>query len=174
KAPKSAAHRARATRLPGGAPLEPAHDFGTISVLPIFARDLPSTDKTDSMIVDQAPRPDAGGAPAQAPVPAAPPDGCEQPVSMHKLTSGTFLGGLTMDSYFPTLAGGALYSHPGTAGPFDTGSRAGANVQLYGVIRSPCSPGGFTLDQWVTRDRFRVNGVVQTSEGEHFDDIARS
>jgi hypothetical protein len=93
---------------------------------------------------------------------------------MNKLTSGAFLGGLTMDSYYPDLAGQGVYNHPGTGGTFDTGSRAGANVQLYGVIPSPCLPNQFHLEQTVTRTRFRINGVVHSEEGRTFDDLAKS
>jgi hypothetical protein len=93
---------------------------------------------------------------------------------MHKLTSGPFLGGLTMDSYYPDLKGKGYYDHPGTGGPFDTGSRAGANIQLYGVIPSPCLPDQFHLEQTIKRTRYRINGVVHAEEGKTFDDIAKS
>lgn len=99
---------------------------------------------------------------------------CDEPISMHALTSGTFLGGLTMDSYYPDLAGAGYYGHPDTAGTFDTGSRAGANVQLYGVIPSPCEPSRFHLEQTITRTRYRINGTVHSEEGKTFDDIAKS
>jgi hypothetical protein len=91
---------------------------------------------------------------------------------MHKVTSGAFLGGLTMDSYYPDLVGRGYYAHPGTAGTFDTGRRAGANVQLYGVIPSPCRPDQFRLEQMVTAVRARVDGVTLPEEGTTFDDIA--
>lgn len=93
---------------------------------------------------------------------------------MHKVTTGAFLGGLTMDSYYPGLKGSGYYDHPGTAGAFDTGSQVGANIQLYGVIPSPCRPGPFSLEQRVTRTRFRINGAIQPGEGDDFDDIAKS
>jgi hypothetical protein len=115
-----------------------------------------------------------GGAPA-GPEPTPEAEGsCGQPISMHKLTSGPFLGGLTMDSYYPDLTGRGYYDHPGTAGTFDTGSRVGANVQLYGVIPSPCAPDQFHLEQTVTRTRLRRNGVADATEGQTFDDIAKS
>ncbi|WP_266168322.1 hypothetical protein [Dyella subtropica] len=95
-------------------------------------------------------------------------------MSMHKLTSGAFLGGLTMDSYTPDLAGHGFYDHPGTGGTFDTHNRAGANIQLYGVIPSPCSPSDFRLEQTVKRTRLRINGNVHPEEGQTFDDIAKS
>ena len=72
---------------------------------------------------------------------------------MGKVVSGAFLGGLTMDSYYPDLKGKGYYQHPGTGGPFDTGSRAGANIQLYGVIGDKCTPGDFSLEQSITRTR---------------------
>jgi hypothetical protein len=101
-------------------------------------------------------------------------DSCDQPRSMEKVTSGSFKGGLTMDTYFPWLSGKGFWQHGGTAGPFDTGSRAGANVQLFGVVPSPCQPGQYTFGQTITRTRFRINGAVHSEEGKTFDDIAKS
>jgi hypothetical protein len=157
-----------------------AHDFGTlrISAVPAPATrgtqfaDIPATGGLMEEIVDQPPE-DGGTAPAPAPGPEAA-DFCQQPTSMNKLTSGNFLGGLTMDSYYPDLAGKGYYLHPGTGGAFDTGSRVGANIQLYGVIPSPCSPPTFKLAQTVTRTRYRINGVIHPEEGKTFDDIAKS
>ncbi len=154
------------------------NDFGTLQILPIgapgargqFHADIPTLDGADGDIVDQ---PLLGGPAAGAAAPAAG-DSCGQPISMNKLTSGTFLGGLTMNSYFPDLAGSGTFLHPGTAGTFDTGRRAGANVQLFGVISSPCRPDLFHLEQTVTRTRFRHNGVVLADEGRTFDDVAKS
>jgi hypothetical protein len=79
-----------------------------------------------------------------------------------------------MDTYYPDLVGQGYYQHPGTGGPFDTGTRAGANVQLYGVIPSPCEPTAFKLEQTIKRTRFRINGVADAEEGKTFDDIAKS
>lgn len=93
---------------------------------------------------------------------------------MNALISGAFLGGLTMDSYYPDLVGKGYYEHPDTAGTFDTGSRVGGNVQLYGVIASPCEPSAFRLAQTVRRTRYRINGVIHPEEGKTFDDIAKS
>ena len=151
-------------------------DFGTPRLIPIFAppnarsalQDIPYAGGAGEEIVDEPP------GPGPTPAPAAPAETCDQPRSMNKLTSGTFLGGLTMDSYYPDLVGRGFYAHPGTGGPFDTGSRAGANVQLYGVIPSPCLPAQYQLEQTITRTRHRVGGVVQPEEGMTFDDIAKS
>ncbi|MCC6394304.1 MAG: hypothetical protein IT167_27150 [Bryobacterales bacterium] len=134
--------------------------------------DIPVSGGPGMEIVDQPPGASAGGAAMQA----APDNttSCDQPVSMNVLTSGSFLGGLTMDSYYPDLAGVGYYDHPGTAGTFDTGSRAGANVQLYGVIPSPCEPSRFHLEQTITRTRYRINGTAHSEEGKTFDDIAKS
>ncbi len=136
--------------------------------------DLPARGEP-GLIVDQ---PLGGGAPPPAPSPApaaaAASESCGQPRGMGKVTSGAFLGSLTMDSYYPDLVGQDFYQHPGSGGPFDTGSRAGANVQLFGTIPSPCQPGQYRLEQTITRTRFRINGTVHPEEGRTFDDIAKS
>jgi hypothetical protein len=124
-------------------------------------------------VVDQPSGASAGGATTMQAAPDKT-SSCDQPISMNVLTSGTFLGGLTMDSYYPDLAGAGYYEHPDTAGTFDTGSRAGANVQLYGVIPSPCEPSQFHLEQTITRTRYRINGTAHSEEGKTFDDIAKS
>ncbi len=156
------------------------HDFGVIQVFPIRAPmqrqstgiDIPISGAPEEEVVDE---PVGGNASSGSNAPATPQsDSCEQPRSMHKLTSGPFLGGLTMDSYYPDLKGKGYYDHPGSGGAFDTGSRAGANIQLYGVIPSPCLPGQFHLEQTIKRTRFRINGVVHAEEGKTFDDIAKS
>lgn len=154
------------------------HDFGTLricAVPPPAARgtsliDIPAVGEPTAEIVDQ---PLGGSGTAAAPTPTDT-ESCDQPRSMDKVTSGQFLGGLTMDSYYPDLTGGGTYNHPGTGGTFDTGSRAGANIQLYGVIPSPCLPQTFQLAQTVTRTRYRINGVIHPQEGRTFDDLAKS
>jgi len=98
---------------------------------------------------------------------------CDEPLSMTKVTSGTFQGGLTMGSYYPDLGGG-FWQDGGTAGTFDTGTRAGSKAQLYGTIPSPCRPELFSLAQTVTRRRSRIDGVTDPTEGQTFDDIAKS
>ena len=154
------------------------HDFGSvrISALPgpaisaAVRNDIPVAGETGEEIVDQPPGHHLGRS-GRHPRPTQCPD---QPISMEKLTSGQFLGGLTMDGYYPDLAGKGYYDHPATAGTFDTGSRVGGNVQLCGVIPSPCSPPTFSLAQTVRRTRFRINGVIHPEEGKTFDDIAKS
>lgn len=158
--------------------LPAVQDFPRLSVRPLpvaftpaaACRDIPAVGET-GLIVDQPTA--AGVSPAPAP-PAASGGSCGQPRSMEKVTSGAFLGGLSMDSYFPDLVGRGFYDHPGTGGAFDTGSRAGANIQLLGVIHSPCRPGQYRLAQTITRTRFRINGVRHAEEGMTFDDVAKS
>ena len=150
------------------------HDFGKVRMTPVPASvsggaafsDLPSR-SPDPDFDDQALTP----TPSETPSITTFGDSCAQPRSMNKVTSGSFLGGLTIDDYFPDIAS---RGYPSTAGPFDVGGRAGANIQLYGVVPSPCEPGQFHLEQTVTRTRFRVDGEVHEREGEHADDIAKS
>ncbi len=99
---------------------------------------------------------------------------CDQPLSMNKVTSGSFQGGKSMDDYYPDLVGRGFWQHSGSAGPWDTGSRVGSSVQLYGTIPSPCRPELFSLAQTVTRTRDRINGVTDPTEGQTLDDIAKS
>jgi hypothetical protein len=156
------------------------HDFGSLRITPLSpapgaARDIPVGGEPETEVVDQP----TGGLEGTTGTTAGggtatPATSCDQPLCMNKLLSGPFLGGLTMDSYYPDLAGKGYYEHPGTGGPFDTGSRVGGNVQLYGVIPSPCSPQAFRLAQTVTRTRYRRNGVIHPEEGKTFDDIAKS
>jgi hypothetical protein len=98
-------------------------------------------------------------------------DSCEQPRDMSKVTSGPFRNGLSITDYFPDLAS---RGYPAAAGPFDTGTWVGSNVQLVGTIPSPCRPELFTLAQTVTYDRRRLNGVTAPDEGQTKDDIAKS
>ena len=155
--------------------------FGTLSILPVLAPEagqrssstFPTAD--DEQFVFQ---PLQGGDVAPlAPLPVGPvaaTDSCSQPRSMNKVVSGQFLGGLTMDSYFPDLSGRGMWAHAGTGGPFDTGTWAGGNAQLYGVIPSPCIPSQFQLEQSANPVRFRIGGVSHPLEGTTFNDIARS
>jgi hypothetical protein len=142
-----------------------------VGATPALQADIPVSGAADEDVID-APPGDAGT--VSPPEAEAESDGCDQPRSMNKLTSGAFLGSLTMDSYYPDLKGKGYYAHPGSAGVFDTGSRVGANIQLYGVIASPCEPSNFSLAQTVTRTRYRINGVIHPEEGKTFDDIAKS
>jgi hypothetical protein len=99
---------------------------------------------------------------------------CGTPVRMRKVTSGAFEGGKTMDDYYPDLAGSGLYAHPGTAGPFDTGTQAGSNVQLIGEIPPGCSPGDYHLEQTVHFATAVFDGTHHAREGQTWDDIAAS
>jgi hypothetical protein len=98
-------------------------------------------------------------------------DSCDQPRDMKKVTSGAFLGGLTIPSYYPDLAS---RRYPANAGPFDLGDRAGSAVQLIGVIPGPCAPSRFTVAQTYKVTRCRFNGVPSALEGQSGDDLARS
>ena len=66
------------------------------------------------------------------------------------------------------------WAHGGSAGPFDTGSRVGSNIQLIGKIRIPCDPAKFSLAQTVTYTKAIFNGVHDPKEGVAQDDIAKS
>jgi len=153
-----------------------AHDFSAPRIIPIQASagpwplcaDVPTAGADEEEIVD-LPGGD-GGTTKGAPT-ASVPESCGQPRSMDKVTSGAFLGGLTINSYYPDLAS---RGYPATAGPFDTGNRVGASVQLYGAIPSPCLPDQFHLEQTITRTRFRIDGAVHREEGKTFDDLAKS
>jgi hypothetical protein len=101
-------------------------------------------------------------------------DICGKPVSMTKITSGAFRDKLTMDDYYPDLVGKGAWAHGGSAGPFDTGSRVGSNIQLIGKIRIPCDPAKFSLAQTVTYTKAIFNGVHLPKEGVAQDDIAKS
>lgn len=99
---------------------------------------------------------------------------CDQPLSMNKVTSGNFLGGKTMDDYYPDISGGGYWAHGGTGGPFDTGSQVGSNVQLWGDIRIPCDPSRFQFAQTVKYTLANFNGVADPLVGVVQDDIAAS
>jgi hypothetical protein len=93
---------------------------------------------------------------------------------MTKVTSGPFRGGYSLDDYYPDLVGQGYWSDGAKAGIFDTGSRVGAKVQLFGTIPFPWNPLKFSLAQRVTRTRDRIDGVTDPTEGQSFDDIAKS
>ena len=156
--------------------------IGAVRVLPIPVRTaqtrlspaMPTLDPNEQNVFQPPP---AGGAPAvagSAGAPAGSTESCAQPRSMNKIVSGAFLGGLTMDHYFPDLSGRGFWDHGGTGGPFVTSTQAGGNAQLFGVIPSPCLPSQFRLEQSATPVRFRIGGVAHSLEGTTFDDIARS
>lgn len=158
--------------------------FGTLRIFPIPASaadarsspTIPTADGGEQDVFD----PPQTGIGSAAPVGPSPvgstpaTDSCSQPRSMDKIVSSSFLGRLTMDSYFPDLSGGGLWAHAGTGGPFDTGTQAGGNAQLFGVIPSPCKPSQFHLEQTANPVRFCVGGVPNPLEGTTFNDIARS
>jgi hypothetical protein len=116
----------------------------------------------------------AGGGGGGGPAQAAGGTICDQPIGMHKVVSGSFLGGRSMDDYYPDLAGMGLWQHGASGGPFNTGSRVGANAQLWGDFRIPCRPDLFSLAQTVTYARAIFNGVHDPNEGVVQDDIAAS
>jgi hypothetical protein len=145
---------------------------------------IPTAGAEESIIEEPSPRldfvpvetpPNVGGG-GQAPQNggSAAASSCDVPMSMTKITSGIFAGGLAMDDYYPDLLGRGFWMHGATAGTWDTGSRAGANAQLFGTVPSPCRPGQYTLEQSVTRDWERINGVATARSGTTSDDIAAS
>ncbi|MDA4122698.1 MAG: hypothetical protein OK456_05895, partial [Thaumarchaeota archaeon] len=96
---------------------------------------------------------------------------CDEPRSMIKVTRGAFKGGKKLEDYYGG-ASGRWWAHGGTAGPFDTGTHAGANVQLIGTVASPCKPETFHLKQWVsvTKDRRSGSKYAGSDEGRSFED----
>jgi hypothetical protein len=93
---------------------------------------------------------------------------------MNKNVSTTFLGGLSMDSYFPDLSGRGFWDHATVGGPFTTTRQVGGNAQLFGAVPSPCQPSQYRLEQTANPVRFRIGGRADPLEGTTFDDIARS
>lgn len=145
-------------------PLPEAEPAGPMTQL------IPSSDGGEESVLE----PQAAGGGSGSATASGPSESCGTPRSMNKIVSGSFLGGLTMDSYFPDLTGTGSWAHAGTGGTFDTGSRVGGNVQLFGVIPSPCVPTQFHLAQTASITRHRVNGVATSLEGTTVDDVARS
>jgi len=96
------------------------------------------------------------------------------PLSMTKVTSGPFQGGKKMDDYFPDLVGQGLWQHGDTAGPWDTGTWAGSNVQLIGTHPSGCDSSKYTLGQTVKYDKAIFNGTHHADEGKTMDDVKAS
>ncbi len=153
--------------------------FGRLRIIPIRARNSPTMPTATGAEQDIFQPPGIGSGSAATIGPSGGgaqvvSDSCDQPRSMNKIVSGSFLGGLKMDDYFPDLSGTGLWDHADTGGPFDTGTQAGGNAQLFGVIPSPCKPSRFRLQQTAHPVRFRVGGVKQPLEGKMFDDLARS
>jgi hypothetical protein len=149
--------------------------FPAVRLVPVLPRSstqatfIPRDGAASGEVDFQPVAPNAPGPTGSDAAPMA--DGCDIPRSMHKVTSGPFLNGLRVGSYYPDLA---QRGYPANAGPFDLGNRAGSAVQLYGVIPSPCEPSRFSLGQSATATRVRINGVANALEGTTFDDTARS
>jgi hypothetical protein len=143
---------------------------GEISSIPAGADDDTADIATQRRIMRQTDGGDGGT--GGGAVPAA--TSCDAPFSMTKVTSGSFQSGLSMDTYYPDLVGSGFWQHGSSGGPFDTGTRAGSNVQLIGTFPSPCRPDQFTLAQTVTYDKKVIDGVHDPKEGVAQDDIAKS
>lgn len=112
---------------------------------------------------------------------AAAPTMCDTPASMQKVTSGKFLGGKTLDDYYPDLVGQSIWGTNDAAGPFDNGKRAGSAVQLIGLLPIPCasSTAPTTLGQTATIVRAKANGAQMMEggrplAGQTLNDIQRS
>lgn len=173
----SSAHaRATAPALTGRARPKLSDFFGrstrefNFATIPISAPSLIPVDGGTDADIDLTPDGGTGGGGGGGGGGAAATD-CDVPRSMDKVTSGSFQGGLTVGSYFPSLA---TRGYPATAGPFDLGNRAGSSVQFIGAIPSPCQPGRFSFAQTATVSRMRVNGTPAPEEGRTVDDVARS
>lgn len=169
--PDPAVSNARAT-----ATKRPSFGLRPSRLPPAPSRSIVSIPTVDDQggTVDQPAAADAGAAPA-GPAPGPTPAGaCGIPSSISKVTSGTFAGGKTMDDYYPDLVGMGYYAHPGTGGPFDTGTRAGSNVQIVATISPLCPSASFSLAQTVTYTRRIWDGVHDPLEGRTFDDVAKS
>jgi hypothetical protein len=93
---------------------------------------------------------------------------------MDKVISGAFQNKLSLADYYPDLVGRGYWLHGDTGGTWDTGTRVGANAQLYGTFRIPCRPDIFSLAQTVTYTNTVMNGVRHPKQGVVQDDIAKS
>lgn len=159
------------------APALQNHHFADVSVTPRQrAVNIPAASASDADAIINEPR--GPGRPPVAPAapaaPAAPSAGSCAPFSMRKVVAGTFESGLGLDDYYPDLASSNIWGSANTAGPFDTGSRAGSSVQLIGTFPSPCRPDLFSLAQTVTFTRAVINGVNDPQVGVTRDDVAES
>lgn len=157
----------RGDETPAIAPLR-GHSFAAV---PVHTRvDLPRIEEGDIPLKVTAPPPvGPGGKPS---TPAA--IECEKPYSMVAVTSGKFLDGLTMDDYYPGLRAKGYFSNPSTAGPWDTGSRCGVNVQLVGDMNLLCRDELFQFTQTIHHDKSIINGSPDADHGTTHDDIADS
>lgn len=161
-----------------------------VPLAPSAAADIPMADGSDERAIDTPPSASSlqrapggtdgmttsadGGTPATGGGRADAADSCGAPMSMTKVTGGPLGGGLDMATYYPDLVGKGYWAHGTSGGPFDTGTRAGSNVQLNGTVPSPCEPDQFRLGQTVTYTKRTFNGVRDPQEGKTFDDIAKS
>ncbi len=113
--------------------------------------------------------------------PKAAPLSCDSLIEFHKVTSGKFEGGKTLDDYYPAWVGKDAWGAKDTAGPFDTGKRAGSALQFVGTYPMLCPHGGtvFPTAQTARIRRARANGVKGTEdgkdlEGQTIDDVKHS
>jgi hypothetical protein len=177
KAPRGRPGPDRAGRSAAG---PRGHDFGAVRVgakvgLPA-ATDGPEALKvtappTPGQAPKQPPKQPPKQAPKQAPKAATE---CDAPYGMVAVTSGPLLDGLTMDDYFPGMRRKGLFANPGTAGPWDTGTRCGVNVQLVASLNLLCDDAQFQLTQTVHHDTSIINGSKDADHGTTHDDIAET
>ncbi|MET0463425.1 MAG: hypothetical protein ABW007_09725 [Chitinophagaceae bacterium] len=130
---------------------------------------IPTTSGEQGESVRQAA---AGGSAAPAPAPAAG-GSCGTPKRMVTVKSGAFDGGMTLGTYYPYLIGQGYWAG-NNAGPFDTGTRVGSSIQLYGLVPSPCIPSQYTFRQTFQDTLLKRNGTTSPTQGQVIDDFARS
>jgi hypothetical protein len=93
---------------------------------------------------------------------------------MIAVTTGSLHDGLTMDDYYPGLRAQGYFRDPGSAGPFDTGTRCGAKVQLIASLNLLCRDDVFQFTQTVHHDRSIINGAKDGDDGKTRNDVADS
>jgi len=143
----------------------------SFTAVPVHARvDLPHVEEGPLPLKVTAPPPVR---PAPKPSTPTATEGCVKPI-MVAVTSGQFLDGLTMDDYYPGLRAQGNFSNPSTAGPWDTGSRCGVNVQIVGGLNLLCRDELFQFTQTVHHDKSIINGTKDADDGTTHDDIAES
>jgi hypothetical protein len=128
---------------------------------------IPITEAEQGESVRQA----AAGS-AAAPVPASG-GSCGTPKKMVTVKSGAFHGGMSLATYYPYLVGQGYWSGS-NAGPFDTGTRVGSSIQIYGLVPSPCNPSQYTFAQTFQDTLLKRNGTTSATQGQVTDDFARS
>jgi hypothetical protein len=155
--------------------------------LPIHAPSIPVAGEEEVVDVNgadagaptqDAGRPDAGPSDAGlGPIAGVPAPSCA-PISMRKLTSGTFENSLGLNDYYPDLVGRGYWDSPTTAGPFDiavgSDARCGSSIQLMGTVPAACAPAQYKLGQTVKYTKAVFDGVRDPMEGIVQDDIAKS